>query len=142
MIVRRYQDLECWRLAVQVKREVYAIICRPNVAADFKFCDQIRDSARSGPSNIAEGFGRYKPPQFRQFLDIAIASLTETANHLRDGVDRRHFTAQAIQPLLPLAARARGAAIGLKAYLKDAKPPEPRRRRRPRKPQAPPNQRT
>ena len=29
MIVRRYQELECWRLANQVKREVYAIIARP-----------------------------------------------------------------------------------------------------------------
>jgi four helix bundle protein len=72
---------------------------------------QLRESAASGPSNIAEGFGRYKPAQFRHFLDIAIASITETANHLRDGVDRKHFTVTDLAPLLTLAARARGAAI-------------------------------
>ena len=141
-MAKRFDELDAWQLANELKLGVYKVTESGSVTRDFDFYHQLRESAASGPSNIAEGFGRYKPPQFRQFLDIAIASLTETANHLRDGVGRRHFTRQAIEPLLRLAARARGAAIGLKAYLTDAKPPEPRRRCRPRKPQAPPNQRT
>jgi len=53
---------------------------------------QIRDAASSAPRNIAEGFGRYKPREFSQYLRIANGSLMETSNHLRDGVDRRYFT--------------------------------------------------
>jgi four helix bundle protein len=33
---------------------------------DLKFCDQIRDSARSSTRNIAEGFGRFEPAEFRR----------------------------------------------------------------------------
>jgi four helix bundle protein len=124
-MARTYAELDAWQLANQLKLGVYALTETGSVTRDFRFREQLRDAAASGPSNIAEGFGRYKPAQFRQFLDIAIASLTETSNHLRDGVDRKHFTGAAVDPLLRLAARARGASIGLKAYLKNATPPEP-----------------
>ena len=127
---RTFDELDAWQLANRLKLGVYALTESGSVTRDFKFCDQLRDAAASGPRNIAEGFGRYKPAQFRQFLDVAIASLTETSNHLRDGVDRKHFTTRDIEPLLPLAKRAAGAALGLKDDLKDAKPPEPRRKRR------------
>jgi four helix bundle protein len=139
-MARHYSELDAWQLANELKLRVYGLTDSGSVTRDFKFRDQLREAAASGPSNIAEGFGRYKPRQFRQFLDIAIASLTETSNHLCDGVDRKHFTAKDIAPLLPLAQRAKGAAIGLKAYLKDAEPPEPGRRdrrQRPPKPERP-----
>ena len=110
----RFDELDAWQLANELKLGVYRLTDAGSVTRDFDFYDQLRDAAASAPSNIAEGFGRYKPPQFRHFLDIAIASLTETANHLRDGVDRKHFTVNEIGPLLRLAARARGASIGLK----------------------------
>jgi len=137
LMAREYDELDAWQLANDLKLRVYALMESGTVTRDFKFCEQLRDAAASGPRNIAEGFGRYRPAQFRQFLDVAIASLTETSNHLRDGVDRKHFAPRDIAPLLPLAQRARSAAIGLKAYLKDAKPPEPRRRK-PRKGPRPP----
>jgi four helix bundle protein len=35
------------------------------VIRDFRFRDQLRDSAASAPSNIAEGFGRYEPAEFK-----------------------------------------------------------------------------
>src|SRR5689334_8817187 len=52
--VRRYEDLVCWQLSDELKRRVYAVIARPEVRRDFDFCDQVRRSARSAPSNIAE----------------------------------------------------------------------------------------
>jgi four helix bundle protein len=92
MIVRRYQDLECWRLANQVKREVYAVIARPEVVRDFKFCDQIRESARSAPRNIAEGFGRFRPAENARFCEFAKGSLLETDNHMLDALDQQYVT--------------------------------------------------
>ena len=127
-MARRYEELDSWQLANELKLGIYKLTECGSVTRDFGFYHDLRDAAASGPNNIAEGFGRYQPRQIRQFLDIAIASLTETAGHLRDGVDRKHFATDDIVPLLRLAARARGATIAWKAYLKDAKPPEPRRR--------------
>jgi four helix bundle protein len=87
MIAHRYPDLECWQLANELKRRVYAFIAIEPAVRDFEYCDQIRDSARSAPSNIAEGFGRFRPLEFARFLEIARASLLETHNHLGDGYD-------------------------------------------------------
>jgi four helix bundle protein len=128
MVANTFDELDCWQLANELKVGVYTLTESGTAARDFDSRYQIRKSAASAPSNIAEGFGRYKPPQFRQFLDVAIASLYETSNHLRDGVERKHFKPVDIEPLLRLAKRASAASIGLKRYLKTAMPPEPRRK--------------
>jgi four helix bundle protein len=118
MIVRRYQDLDCWRLAYQVKRKVYAVIARPEVASDLKFCDQIRDSARSAPSNIAEGFGRFRPADNARFCEFAKASLMETDNHILDALDLKYVTRNEWMKLSQLTDRAIGAVTKYIAYLK------------------------
>lgn len=139
-MAKSFDELDAWQLANELKLGVYKLTESGSVTRDFDFCNDLRASAKSAPSNIAEGFARYAPPQFRHFLDIAIGSISETANHLRDGVDRKHFTDRDIATLLPLIARARGAAIALKASLKDARPPEPKRGQSRKAP--PPNERT
>ena len=118
MIVRRYQDLDCWKLAVQVKRKVYEIIARPEVAKDFEFCDQARDSARSAPSNIAEGFGRYRPAENARFCEFAKSSLMETDNHMVDALDLAYVTKDEWKELSQLISRAIGATTKYIVYLK------------------------
>jgi four helix bundle protein len=137
MGARSFDELDAWQLANELKLGVYALTESGAVTRDFTFRDQLRDSAASRPRNIAEGFGRYKPPQFRQFLDVAIASLFETSNHLRDGVDRKHFTQSQIGPLQRTAKRATAATISLKYYLKNASPPDPRSKKLRKKPKNP-----
>ena len=44
--------------------------------------DQMIRAARSIPTNIAEGHGRFSPAEFARFLTIAHASLTELDTHL------------------------------------------------------------
>ena len=118
MIARRYEDLVCWQLANEVKKKVYAITARPDLRKDFEFCKQIRESARSAPSNVAEGFGRYRPAEFTRFLEIARASLTETHNHTNDAADLRYIDAEECAALCLLIARAGKAAVRLIRYLK------------------------
>jgi four helix bundle protein len=117
MVARRYQDLVCWQLANELKLRVYAILAKAPVAKDLKYCDQIRDSARSACRNIAEGFGRYRPAEFARFLMIARASILETHNHLGDGLDLRYFSRAEYEEACALADRACGAVTKLHAYL-------------------------
>lgn len=117
MGVHRFEDLECWKLAHALKLEVYAVIAREPARRDFRFCDQIRESARSAPSNIAEGFGRYRPAEFAHFLRIAKASLLETQNHLRDALDCSYISEVEQASLVQAASRAVGAAVKLIRYL-------------------------
>ena len=118
MAVRRYQDLVCWQLSMKVKREVYAITDREVAKKDVKVCDQIRDSGRSAPRSIAEGFGRYRPAEFAHYLEIARGSLMETDNHLRDALDCRYVTKEEHTSLCRLVDRAIGATTKLIVYLK------------------------
>jgi len=118
MGARRYEDLQAWQLTNESKREVYALIATPPAATDIKFCHQIRESAASSPRNISEGFGRFRPAVFAHFLEIAIGSLMETQNSLRDGVDRGYFTAERIAPANRLAERSIQVSVKLLLYLK------------------------
>ena len=77
---------------MQLRRGVFRLSSRGAVSRDYKFVGQIRDSARGGPLNIAEGFSRCAPPEFRQFLSYAKASLDETKNHIEDARESEYFT--------------------------------------------------
>jgi four helix bundle protein len=128
---RRFQDLVAWQLANQLKKEVYELVETSTAREDRRFFDQIRDSAASAPSNLAEGFACYRHPDFARYVRMAKASLTETQNHLRDGVDRRHWGAEESHQLEILADRAVGACVRLIAYLDSTDSPgTPTRRRR------------
>jgi four helix bundle protein len=120
---RRYEDLVCWRLSHELKDRVFEITATGPASQDRKFCEQIRESARSAPRNIAEGFGRFGPAEFRRFLQIARGSLTETHNHLRDGRDRGYFGQETHQQLSKLTGRAAIATGRLMKYLRDSKGP-------------------
>ncbi len=123
--VRRYEDLDCWKLANELKVRVYEIIERSAANHDFEFRDQLRDSASSGPSNLSESFAHYRHPDAARLARIAKSSLTETHNHLGDGVDRKYWTAEDAAPLLVLAKRAIGATTGWIRHLETSKAPDP-----------------
>ena len=118
MVARRYDELECWQLADSLKHEVYEFTGRPLVKRDYKFCDQIRESARSAPSNIAEGFARFRPADFARFLEFARASLAETDNHLRDARALKYLNDDELKRIRLLAKRAAGARTKLLLYLR------------------------
>jgi four helix bundle protein len=122
-----FHELDAWQLSNDLKLGVYELLRDPDVQRDVEFRGQIQNAAASAPRNIAEGFGRYLPREFSQYLRIANGSLMETSNHLRDGCDRGYFTADEIEPLLRLARRASAAVTRLIRYLQTA-PSNPRTR--------------
>jgi four helix bundle protein len=113
MGVRDFRDLVCWQLSYELKCEVIALTATAPASQDFKYCNQIRGSSASSPSNIAEGFGRYTPGEFAQYLKWARASLMETKNHLIDGRDRGYLTGTLFTRLFNLAAAALTATTNL-----------------------------
>ena len=121
--VTRYQDLDCWKLANELKCRVYEFIDASPAKTDFRFRVQLTDSASSAPSNISEGFACYRHKESARYARIAKASLTETQNHLNDGVCRRHWNTEKVAPLLILADRAIGATVGWIRYLETTKEP-------------------
>ena len=80
--VWRFEVLIAWQFAVQLEELVDRYRERPTIKRDFKFHDQLKDAAESGPRNIAEGFGRFHHPEFARFARIARGSEEEVLNHL------------------------------------------------------------
>ena len=119
--VRRFEDLDCWKLATELKLAIYELLERPHIKTDRAFCDQARSAAASAPANIAEGFGRRSDTEFARFLDIARGSLNECRNHIVDARDRKLIDEKERSALDSLASRAVGAVAGLQRHLRRRK---------------------
>jgi four helix bundle protein len=111
-----FTELIAWQLAEELNVFIHDVTKRPGLAQDFKFRDQANDAGDSAPRNIAEGFGRFAPTQFAQFLRIAIASEFETKNHIIRAARRGFLTSDECNFGLRLAKRSITAAIRLRRY--------------------------
>lgn len=87
-----FREIVAWQRAQMVKLRVYRLLEDPRIKGDYRFCDQLRDAARSAPANIAEGFGRFGNKEFARFVRIARGSQEEVLNHFIDARDQRLLT--------------------------------------------------
>jgi four helix bundle protein len=92
MGVRSIRDLRAWQTCRAFKLAVYRLVQTGRLADDRYLREQLRESAASATSQIAEGFGRFSPADFGRFLAMTKASLIEAQNHLQDAVDRGYIT--------------------------------------------------
>ena len=135
---RDFRDIVAWQLAEELKLLADTFLARPEFARRYKYCDQLHDSARSGPRNIAEGFARYRHKEFAQLTRVARASESEVLNHFIDAVDQRLITRDEFINGQHLAKRAMSAAAGLIIWLESTPdPPGPKYRKKKRKPDEP-----
>jgi four helix bundle protein len=110
--VRRYEDLDAWKLSMQLNDVIFEITSTGRAFADFGFRDQIRDAARSPPL-IAEGFIRFTDSEFIRYLRMARGELGEVLNHLEIGRRQNYFSAEQLQRATTLGNRAKGATTNL-----------------------------
>jgi len=82
MQVNRYQDLIAWQKAIALVKNVYEATSGFPQKETFGLTSQMRRSAVSIPSNIAEGQGRATRGEFHQFLGHARGSLYELETQL------------------------------------------------------------
>jgi four helix bundle protein len=130
---RRLEELDTWQLARELKRKVYAFTETGPAAQDMDFRRDIRRAARSACHNTAEGFYRYSPGDFAQFLNFARGSLGEVRDQVQHALDENYLSTAAYAELRHLADRAIGANTNFQTYLRTAPTyfdrPRPRKRR-------------
>jgi four helix bundle protein len=80
--ITRFEDLEIWKEARRLAKEVHLISIHTELRSDLRFKNQIKSSSGSVMDNIAEGFERDGNIEFRQFLSIAKGSAGETRSQL------------------------------------------------------------
>ena len=71
-----------WQEARVLVKEIFILTTQEKFSKEFALKDQIKRSAISVMSNIAEGFGRGGNKEFGQFLYIANGSLSELKTQL------------------------------------------------------------
>ena len=74
---RDFRKIKAWELADALVISIYAITKSFPKEELYGLCSQIRRSAVSVPSNIAEGAGRNHKKEYLNFLYIAKGSLAE-----------------------------------------------------------------
>jgi len=85
--IERFEDIEAWRKARELARDVYSATNAGAFARDYGLRDQIQRAAVSIMSNIAEGFERRGSVEFRRFLAIAKGSAGEVKSQLYVALD-------------------------------------------------------
>ncbi len=80
--MRNFKELEIWKRSFMLVKDIYKL--SSNLPADERFglTSQIRRSAVSIPSNIAEGCSRRTNKDFARFLEISIGSSFELETQL------------------------------------------------------------
>lgn len=116
MVAKDFTELIAWQRADDLERFALEIIKRPTLARDLEYCRQTSDAACSGPRNIAEGFGRFAPVQFANFLRIAIGSELETKNQIIKAWQRGAISDEEHWAGMLLCKRAVAAAVALRRY--------------------------
>src|SRR5262249_37235947 len=109
--IERFEDFIAWQKARKLTREIYKATNLLEFSRDFGLKDQIRRSAVSIMSNIAEGFERGRASEFHQFLSIAKGSCAELLAQIYVALDVAYITDNQFAQLMS-AAREVGLVIG------------------------------
>jgi len=72
-----YRDLEVWQKGIKLAKNIYEITENFPAREIYGISNQLRRSAVSVASNIAEGQARHSKKEFKYFLGISLGSLAE-----------------------------------------------------------------
>ena len=120
-MAKDFTELVAWQLAVKLEDFVANMTRRPALTRDRQFCAQANDAAASAPRNIAEGFGRFSPKEFAQYMRIAIGSELETRNQILEAARKGAITSAERDEGVLLTRRAVTAALRLRRYLRSSR---------------------
>ncbi len=115
--IERFEDIQAWQKAREVSSAIYKLCKGSDLSSDFGLRDQIRRSAVSIQSNIAEGFGREGSKEFAHFLRIAKGSSCEFRSQLYNLLDAGYIDNSTFQDLYEKATDTERLIGGFINYL-------------------------
>jgi len=114
---RHYRDLLVWQKAMELARDVYLRTDEFPKSETFGLRMQMRRSAVSVASNIAEGHGRLTDPQVRNALGMARGSLYELQTQTELASSLGFVDADSTQHLLSVSTQVAKLINGLLGVL-------------------------
>jgi four helix bundle protein len=97
--IKSFEELEIWRTARILNKEIIELVKLDAVQKDFRFKDQIRAASGSIMDNIAEGFERESRLEFINFLSYSKGSIGEVKSQLYRGIDMNYWAENDVEEL-------------------------------------------
>lgn len=119
--VKRFEDLIAWQKSRELTKKIYKITEQEKFAKDFGLKNQIQRASVSVMSNIAEGFERYRPNEFHQFLSIAKGSCAEVRSQLYVAFDIGYLQEDEFYSLKAATEELSKIINGLRSYIETQK---------------------
>lgn len=120
--MKNYRELDVWNAAMELAEFVHKSTMNFPKNEIFGLQSQIRRSAYSVPSNIAEGFGRGHTKEFIQFLNNAMGSLFEAETQLTLAVKFKYIPREEALKIWSLTQRIGKMLTKLKQSLQKRLP--------------------
>ena len=98
--MHNFQELKIWQKAISVAEQIYILSSKFPSEEKYGLTSQIRRSAISIPSNIAEGAGRNTNGEFKNFLGIANGSTNELCTQLIISERLKLISEENIKPII------------------------------------------
>ena len=117
---KKFEDMEVWKKSMILTRLIYQTTNQPSFLKDYNLVSQIRKSAVSIASNIAEGFERDGNKEFINFLYIAKGSCGELRCQLYIAKDQHYLKADSFQEMYNLATEISVSLNKLIKYLQES----------------------
>jgi four helix bundle protein len=112
-----FEDLHIYQRARELTNHIYSVTRTTAFSRDFGLVDQIRKSAVSVMSNVAEGFERGSKIEFIQFLYIAKGSCGEMRAQLQIAHDQTYIGVSDYRKFYDLCRLISGMISNFIAYL-------------------------
>lgn len=116
--IERFEDIEAWKEARKLAREIYQATERPGFRQDTGLRDQLQRSAVSVMANIAEGFDGATDREFLLFLGYALRSAAEVQSHLYVALDQQYIDRASFDSLYAGCVLTKSLIGGFIRYLK------------------------
>jgi four helix bundle protein len=95
-----FRDLIIWQKSMQFVTDCYLLCSNFPKEEMYALTSQIKRSAISIPSNIAEGYGRRSDKEFIRFLNISISSLFEIQTQIEIAYNLKYISTEQFTDLL------------------------------------------
>ena len=118
--VQRFDDLEIWKEARKLSKEIYSITKTELFAKNYSLKDQILRSSGSVMDNIAEGFERGGNKEFIQFLYISKGSNGEVRSQLYRAFDYGYISQEELDRLYAMSNNISAQIKNLITYLSNS----------------------
>lgn len=123
--IKRFEDLDIWKLAIGISVDIYKISEEGKLKQDWGLKDQIRRAAMSISNNIAEGFEYDNNKDFIKFLRYSKGSAGELRSQLfslwKIGFITEDFYNRMFDRLISISKQISGLIKYLKEYEKKNK---------------------